>query len=98
MRNNGAATAADGNGLVKIAYFASTDTTITSGDYPLGDEYTWSLASGQYRDITVPLKVPYSLPQGSYYVGWIIDPHNGIPESNENDNVAHKQNKKLTVQ
>ncbi|MCH8215804.1 MAG: InlB B-repeat-containing protein [Planctomycetes bacterium] len=97
LRNNGAATAADGNGLVRIAYFASTDTTITSADHPLGNESTWSLPAGQYRDITVPLKVPNSIPRNSYYVGWIIDPFNGIQESNENDNVAFKQSKKLTV-
>jgi hypothetical protein len=84
--------------LIRIAYFASTDTTITSADHPLGDEFTWSLPASQFRDITVPLRVPNSLPRGSYYVGWIIDPFNGIQESNESDNVAVKQSKKLTVQ
>jgi hypothetical protein len=97
LRNTGAANAADGNGLIRIAYFASTDTTITSADHPLGDEFTWSLASSQYRDITVPLKLPNSLPRNAYYVGWIIDPLNGIQESNENDNVASNQSKKLTA-
>jgi hypothetical protein len=98
LRNTGAANAADGNGLIRIAYFASTDATITSADYPMGDEFTWSLPASQLRDITVPLKVPNSLPRNSYYVGWIIDPLNGIQESNENDNVASNQSKKLTVQ
>ena len=40
----------------------------------LGDEYTWSLPAQNYRDITVPVPIPHSLPYGTYYVGWIIDP------------------------
>ena len=70
----------------------------TLADTPLGDEFTWALGAGQYRDITVPLRVPNTLATGSYYVGWIIDPDRDIRESNEDDNVAFKQSKKLTVQ
>ena len=44
------------------------------------------------------MRVPNTLATGSYYVGWIIDPDRDIRESNEDDNVAFKQSKKLIVQ
>ena len=98
LKNDGSATADDGTGHIKIMYYASTDSHITSSDYPLEDERTWTLNAGFYRDITVPIQVPHSVPAGHYYIGWIIDPDNDIDETNEHDNTAYKTGKMLQVQ
>jgi hypothetical protein len=97
LSNRGEAQAQDARGFIKIMFYASKDLDITPTDHALGDEFTWTLPARATRDITVPLKVPASIPSGIYIIGWIIDPDNDIQETNETDNTAFKYGKILYV-
>jgi subtilase family serine protease len=71
-----------------LGYFLSSNTTITTGDWYLGNDYVPDLAAGAYSDetITVNLSTILGLPAGTYYIGFIIDYTSRVTEDNENDN------------
>lgn len=56
---------------VKIEFYLSTDSTITTGDIPLGSfTYDGNFPSGGFDDEPFPdIPIPASVPSGSYFVG-----------------------------
>ena len=73
----------------QLAYYASTDLVIDNYDYLIGTSYVSNLLTGNTTDIyfTKDLCAVDSLPNGTYYIGYIIDYQNSISESDETDNV-----------
>jgi hypothetical protein len=94
IRNQGTSS----SGGFWVAYYASTNTIISTADYLIGYDYIsnvspWTYANSQWGSSTFPA----SIPAGSYYVGWIIDSTGAVNEYNEGNNVAYKTGYKLTV-
>ncbi len=76
-----------GAGQFYVDFYASNDTTITSGDHFLGQVSISSLAPGAKADADLVLaNFPISLATGSYYVGIIIDPTDNVDEFDEANN------------
>ena len=74
-----------------VNYYFSTNTSITTNDILLG---TRSISSLEARtsSSTINFSVDYtslSLSQGTYYVGYIIDPTAAVLEGNEADNAFY---------
>ncbi|MDD4961443.1 MAG: CARDB domain-containing protein, partial [Candidatus Marinimicrobia bacterium] len=95
--NIGAATA----GSSHLGYYLSTNTTISQSDYRWADDYVTSLTVGAKSpessgtvDLTT---VSPTIPDGTYYVGWIIDYLNEVIESDENDNNFYFPSPMITV-
>ena len=83
-------------GSINVYFYASTDTSITSSDYYLGRTDVW-LSVGASVTLTLRSTFPTNIPQGSYYVGWIIDPDNRFSEQNKTNNIAYKRTPMLKV-
>lgn len=83
-------------GSVNVYFYASTDTSITSSDYYLGRTDVW-LSAGASMTLTLRGTFPVNIPEGSYYVGWIIDPNNRFPEPDKTNNVVYKSTSLLRV-
>jgi hypothetical protein len=82
----------------KIRYYASQDTTITSGDYFLSESVAdFGIAAGAQLAVEEEFLFPGNVPAGQYYLGWILDPGNLICESNENNNAGYIRGTRLTV-
>ncbi len=77
-------------GAFEIGYYLSQDTNIEPSDIRVERRAMEALAGGTSvaNETVVDLSLFTSemLPNGSYYVGWIIDPENDIEEANEDDN------------
>ncbi len=100
VRNGGNAHAiAFDGGNICVDFFASTDTTITASDYRIERLYVPWVGAGCYTDLTVsiPLYLMPSIPDGTYYIGWIIDFWDKVIESNESNNTACVLDKFLIV-
>ncbi len=83
-------------GTIAVAFYASVDASITSSDAYLGQTSTW-LPRGVSATVTLRTTFPTNIPQGSYYVGWIIDPNNRMTEANETNNTGYKSTSLLKV-
>jgi predicted outer membrane repeat protein len=83
-------------GLINVYFYASTDKTITSSDYLLGRTDAW-LSAGGSALLTLHGALPTNLPQGSYYVGWIIDPEGRFREQDKANNTAYKSTPLLRI-
>ncbi|TFF89389.1 MAG: hypothetical protein EU549_00805, partial [Promethearchaeota archaeon] len=70
-----------------VSYYLSLDTSITAMDYLLGYDIITSLEKGDWTDSNWFGPVPTSIPDGEYYVGWIIDENNAVAELNETNNI-----------
>ena len=81
---------------ILVDFYASSDPCITPSDYYLG-----RTSIGGTIKYSIPLEThsvfPVSIPQGTYYVGWIIDPGNLAPEADENNNIGYKSTELLRV-
>jgi len=84
------------SGSFEVAYYASTDDVITSSDYPIGTVTVTSIDPFSYTDVSWSGKFPSSIPSGTYWIGWIIDPGNSVYEFDEDNNAAHKSSYQLT--
>ena len=93
VRNIGTAN----SGSFYVSYYASTNTTISAADYFLGKVLVSSITPFSKKDADLTGSLPNNIPEGSYYVGWIIDSDKASDEFNENNNVTHKTSPKLTV-
>ena len=83
VRNQGTATA----GSSYVAYYLSTNSTITTLDTRLSVDYTGSLASGRSEYDYQYFNLPKNLVAGrTYYIGAIADYSNRVGESNEGNN------------
>jgi M6 family metalloprotease-like protein len=76
-------------GSFKVAYYLSTNSTISTSDYLLGTQTISSLNAGTYQSLSFTKEVndvvPV-IPEGNYYVGYIIDYDDDIEESDETNN------------
>lgn len=70
VRNLGGGDAAAFN----VAFYASTDATITPNDYLIGTTRLSGLAGGGTVRARYLGPLPATIPPGEYFVGWIIDP------------------------
>jgi len=83
-------------GWVYVDFYASTDRSITSADAYLGRTKVWIIHNVP-ATATLNTILPASLPPGTYYVGWIIDPNNSVPDTDKSNNVAYKSTPLLRV-
>ena len=83
-------------GWVHVYFYASTNESITVSDTYLGQQRT-RLAAGASAIVTFTGTFPESVPPGSYYIGWIIDPDNQIEEADEDNNTVYKKTPLLRV-
>jgi M6 family metalloprotease-like protein len=76
-------------GAFKVGYYLSADNTITTSDYLIGTDDITSLAKDASASVGLNIDVSTipSLPNGNYYVGYIIDYLGSVAESNETDNI-----------
>ncbi|NPV89693.1 MAG: hypothetical protein HPY50_02810 [Firmicutes bacterium] len=74
-----------------IKYYLSADTIITSSDSYLGqrDEYRTINPGASSVPTTTSVTIPTNIPDGSYYIGSIVDTTNVVRESNENNNTGY---------
>jgi len=73
-------------GSFRVGFYLSTDSTITTGDFPSwGCSYD-SLAAGESSGCSGLIEIPSSLPAGLYYLGAYADTDGTITESSESNN------------
>lgn len=85
VRNKGTAS----SGEFTVSYYLSTDSTITADDYLVASVVETNVEPFTFDKIEWSGKVPSSVPDGTYYLGWIIDSNDDVPElidSGESDN------------
>jgi hypothetical protein len=83
IKNSGRGNAASS----RVAYYLSTDQTITSSDIFIGDDYVASLNSGRTSTEGITVDVSsLGLSTGTYYIGVLLDYRNNVNESVESDN------------
>ncbi|MGR9052227.1 MAG: CARDB domain-containing protein [Gammaproteobacteria bacterium] len=68
-----------------VRFYISTNNYISTGDRYIGST-TWSMPTGSYATATKRFTVPGDLAPGVYYIGYIVDPYNSVPESDESNN------------
>ncbi|MFX0048486.1 MAG: CARDB domain-containing protein, partial [Candidatus Hermodarchaeota archaeon] len=80
--NEGTAAASSFN----VSFYVSDNSLITSDDYFLGNRTINNLDPYNYQTLNWSGLIPPEIPDGSYYIGWIIDSSDAIEEYNENNN------------
>src|SRR5262245_22201579 len=70
-----------------VKVYASTDRWITTSDTHLGTA-TFSQTAGSDMTVALNIYIPYSLPTGYYYFGFIADPSNTVSEWAEDQNAV----------
>ena len=69
-----------------VSFYASPDTVIALNDYLLGSITINNLDPFSYVASNWSGVIPTEVPDGSYYIGWIIDSEHAIQEFNESNN------------
>ena len=83
--------------VIGVDVYASKDTTITPSDYYLGS-VDCIVPAGASLQQTLKTVLPTKLPTGYYYIGWIMDPLNLIPdELDETNNTAYVTSYRMVV-
>ena len=85
IQNGGSAAAHN----VAISWYLSDNTTISTSDYFLGSDIIQGrLDDGFYINKTLSVNISHinELPEGTYYIGAVIDPFDVIEELDETDN------------
>jgi PKD repeat protein len=72
---------------VRVEFYLSTNRFISTGDNFLGAA-TFSLAAGAVGTFQTTLTIPTSLAAGNYFFGYLMDPQNLIPETDEGNNAV----------
>jgi len=93
VRNVGTAS----SGGFDVSYYASANTIISTGDYLIGTDYVNSIFPFDWKDSDWTGTFPSGVPDGEYYVGWIIDSGSDVTEFVESNNVGYKDSYKLNV-
>lgn len=84
----------------RVLFLASTDRNIEITDYLIGEVWMSSLDVGHYETCNFSGIPNDALPEGTYWVGWIIDEGSSsgnVDESDEENNTAYKTGYQLTV-
>lgn len=76
-----------GSGPFNIGIYLSTDAEIARTDYKLGS-MAMDIDAGASIQLSWLNTVPASVPAGTYYVGWLLDPENRVAEEDETNNMA----------
>lgn len=84
VKNDGTASASS----FEVEFYASRDLTLSVNDYLIGTTTIYNLDPFEYASADWSGVFPSSIPDGSYYIGWIIDAENEIDELNENNNIV----------
>ncbi len=84
-------------GTFEVSYYLSPDSTVTVNDHLLGTDVITSLGVDSNTESAWSGPLPVSIPDGNYYVGWIIDPSNNIDEFNEDNNKQIIETKTVVV-
>jgi len=85
----------------QVSYYASIDTIITASDHLIGTVSIPSIPSFYYSDSDWSGTFPIDILGGTYWVGWIIDSTDSVPElldDGENNNIAFKDTYQLLVE
>jgi V8-like Glu-specific endopeptidase len=93
VRNIGTAS----SGGFYVCYYASTNDIISEYDYLIGMDYMSSISPFSKSDSSIAITFPTSVPDGEYYVGWIIDKYGTVNEYDETNNIAYEDSYKVTV-
>ncbi len=93
VRNIGTAS----SGGFYVRYYASTNTYISTYDYLIGSDYVSSISAFNSRDSDWNGTFPTGAPDGTYWVGWIIDAYDNVTEFDESNNTAYKSSYQLVV-
>lgn len=83
VRNQGTTNAAS----YGIAYYLSTDATITTADLRLKTVTRPALNAGTLQQWVESVAIPTTLATGNYYIGVIVDPTNAVAEISETNNI-----------
>jgi len=85
------------SGAFSVSFYASLDTTITGGDYEIVKVPVSSIAAGVWANVYWFGPFPVSIPNDTYYVGWIIDVDFEVAEDNEGNNIAYETVSQLSI-
>lgn len=92
--NNGNAVA----GASTVRYFLSADAFISLSDYEIGSDPVGNLASGAGSDESIAVDVGVlGIPDGNYFIGFIIDADENVSESDESDNHWYWESPQVTI-
>lgn len=80
-----------------VAYYASVDTVISPSDYLIGTDHIMPLSPTHSADSGWNGIFPSTVPEGEYFVGWIIDSTDVVNEFDETNNEAYHTSLLLTV-
>ncbi len=87
----------DPQNTIYVDVYASRDTSITPSDYLLGTVDCFVSGGGSLTK-TLRTVLPTRLPPGLYYIAWILDPQDLIPdELDETNNTAYVSSYRLLV-
>ena len=93
VRNVG--TAASGG--FYVSYYASANTTISTSDYLIVHDAVSSISPFNYGNSDWISTFPSGVPDGLYYVGWLIDGLGQVTEFDEGNNTAYKTTYRVLV-
>ena len=82
VTNIGSSTAASSY----VGFYLSADLNFTTSDYLIGTKQINNLGVNQTATLTYSGTLPANVPDGTYYVGYIIDYNNRVAEKNESNN------------
>ena len=88
------------SGDFTVSYYCSTNTTISTSDYLIGTYTLSSIRPFREKVSAWNGDFPSNIPTGNYYVGWIIDSNDDVPElrdSGEDNNITRCEDGTLTV-
>ncbi|WP_455211071.1 CARDB domain-containing protein [Kaarinaea lacus] len=81
------------SGNVSVHYYLSKDNVASSDDYFLGAANAWSKLDGKVSvSLNPQLRVPTSLPVGSYYLIGVADKYQWVVETDDPDNLVNGNN------
>ncbi|NET56476.1 MAG: hypothetical protein F6K47_09985 [Symploca sp. SIO2E6] len=86
VKNQGSATATSSY----LKYYLSTDTSLSSNDTYLGQDYVRRLSSGRSSYESHYAKLSSTLRSGNYYLLWQADSTGRVTEGNESNNVGYR--------
>ncbi len=77
-------------GAFRIGYYLSSNQTLTFTDHLVGSDYVSGLSKGSSVSHALNLDVSTlpDLPDGNYYMGFIIDYQESVEETSEDDNIS----------
>ena len=79
-----------------VGYYASLDPQITRDDYFLGEDPVAPLEPGEKSVESFQAQLS-ELPDGTYYIGMVVDYKGEVPESSGEDNFCHYATPRVTI-